>query len=112
MHAGDVLDSSSTRVDSPCGSILVTVAQGAGGTPERVSCSAGRQGSCIQTALTIGCELVTIGLGAGVSTDDLVGILKGHNCPRAGFVKGVGDMITCHGSLAAGIETLCNGKGT
>ena len=100
-----------TKINTGCGSLYVTINEDEQGLPFEVFMQMGKAGGCAMSQLEAIGRLVSLALRSGIEINSIIEQLRGIRCPSPSWEKG-GRIFSCSDAIARAIERqLASGKG-
>ena len=93
-----------TKVNTGCGNLYVTINNDETGRPFEVFMQMGKAGGCAMSQLEAIGRLVSLALRSGVDVDSIIAQLRGIRCPSPSWERGGGRIFSCSDAIARVIE--------
>jgi len=107
---GVVTHGTTTKVNTGCGNLYVTINNDEKNRPFEVFMQMGKAGGCAMSQLEAIGRLVSLALRSNVSVDSIIGQLRGIRCPSPSWEKGGGRIFSCSDAIARVIERRMSEK--
>ncbi len=98
-----VVRGTTTKVNTGCGNLYVTINEDDEGDPFEVFMQMGKAGGCAMSQLESIGRLVSLALRSGVEVDAIIEQIKGIRCPAPTWGKG-GKILSCSDAIAKALE--------
>ncbi len=92
-----------TKINTGCGSLYVTINEDEQGLPFEVFMQMGKAGGCAMSQLEAIGRLVSLALRSGIEINSIIEQLRGIRCPSPSWEKG-GRIFSCSDAIARAIE--------
>ncbi|MBF0253382.1 MAG: vitamin B12-dependent ribonucleotide reductase [Candidatus Omnitrophica bacterium] len=99
----NVVKGTTTKVNTGCGNLYVTINEDSDGEPFEVFMQMGKAGGCAMSQLESIGRLVSLALRSGVEVDSIIEQIKGIRCPAPAWGKG-GKVLSCSDAIAKALE--------
>jgi len=102
-----VLLSTTTKMQTGCGSLYIIVSTYPDGTPAEIFLTKGRAGGCIFSLMNIIGRLASIALRSGVPMEEVIEQFKDEKCPQS--IDKAPKALSCGDAIAVAIsQQVCN----
>lgn len=105
-----VLEGSTIKVTTGCGSLYVTINENADGEPIEVFGILGKSGRCVSSQTESLARTISLGLKSGVDIKDLAKQLKGISCNSPAWLSGGKQILSCADAFSYAINEYLKGK--
>ena len=105
-----VLEGSTIKVTTGCGSLYVTINENAEGEPIEVFGILGKSGRCVSSQTESLARTISLGLKSGVDIKDLAKQLKGISCNSPAWMSGGKQILSCADAFSYAINEYLKGK--
>jgi len=101
----EVIEGTTRKMPTGCGTLYVTLNVDEHGHPFEAFTNMGKAGGCASSQAEAISRLISLGLRAGIKSEEIVKQLKGIRCPMMAWYKG-DKILSCADAIAKAIENL------